>query len=33
VPPLTADRRQDLDIDRVLALYRTGELRIEASLG
>jgi histidine ammonia-lyase len=33
VPPLTVDRRQDLDIERVLALYRTGELRIDASLG
>ena len=33
VPALVADRRQDLDIERVLALYRTGELRIDASLG
>jgi acyl-CoA thioester hydrolase len=33
VPALVADRRQDRDIERVLALYRTGELRIDASLG
>jgi histidine ammonia-lyase len=33
VPALVADRRQDLDIERVLALYRAGELRIEAPLG
>ena len=26
VPPLDADRRQDLDIERVLALYRSGAL-------
>jgi histidine ammonia-lyase len=32
VPALTADRRQDRDIERVLALYRAGELRIEAPL-
>jgi histidine ammonia-lyase len=32
VPSLVADRRQDLDIERVLALYRAGELRIDASL-
>jgi histidine ammonia-lyase len=33
VPALVADRRQDVDIERVLALYRAGELRIDASLG
>ena len=33
VPALVADRRQDRDIERVLALYRAGELRIDASLG
>jgi hypothetical protein len=32
VPALVADRRQDLDIERVLALYRAGELRIDAAL-
>jgi histidine ammonia-lyase len=32
VPSLVADRRQDLDIECVLALYRAGELRIDASL-
>ena len=31
-PRCVADRRQDLDIESVLALYRTGELRIDASL-
>jgi histidine ammonia-lyase len=31
VPAVAADRRQDLDIERVLALYRTGELRFDAS--
>ena len=33
VPALVEDRRQDIDIERVLALYRAGELRIDASLG
>jgi histidine ammonia-lyase len=33
VPALVADRRQDLDIERLLALYRAGELRIDAPLG
>jgi len=33
VPALDADRRQDLDIESVLALYRAGELRFDASLG
>ena len=32
VPSLVADRRQDRDIESVLALYRAGELRIDASL-
>jgi histidine ammonia-lyase len=32
VPPLEADRRQDLDIEQVLVMYRTGELRIDASM-
>ncbi len=32
VPALAADRRQDHDIESVLARYRAGELRIDASL-
>jgi histidine ammonia-lyase len=31
VPAVTADRRQDLDIERVLGLYRAGALRFDAS--
>jgi histidine ammonia-lyase len=32
VPALVTDRRQDRDIETVLALYRAGDLRIDASL-